>query len=331
MTLYSEYGIIKWVKKMINVIYGEERILMQRKLDALKKEYNCNEENMNYSIYRADEDGMESVYEDLVTPPFLTNKKMVVLKNPYFLTTKKEKKDNTDIDIFSSCMNMESEDIIFIIFHDTHNFDERKKVVKELRKKSNFYEIEKMSHYKLSDTIRKAIKRRDARIDEDALTLLLSRVGTNLTIAITEVDKLCLYTHHISLQDVAMLVTKPLDENVFDLTSAILNKDHKKIFTTYKDLMILNEEPIKLIVLLANQMRLLYQVKLLDRKGYTDKEIAKMLAINPYRLRYIRQEGNHFDSHDLLQSLHALSELDVSIKTGKIDKKQGLELFLIHI
>lgn len=322
---------MKWVKKMIFVIYGEERILMQRKLEALRKEHQCHDDTMNYSVYRADENEMENVYEDLVTPPFFSDKKMVVLKNPYFLTTKKEKKENNDLDIFNRCLELEVEHSILVIYHDTHNFDERKKVVKNLRKKAKFFEIETLNHYTLSDTIRKTIKRREASIDEEALSLLLSRIGTNLTTAIMEVDKLCLFTSHIQVEDVNMLVTKPLEENVFDLTRAILNKEHKKIFSIYRDLMVLNEEPIKLIILLANQMRLLYQVKVLDRKGYTDKEIAKMLAVNPYRLRYIRQEGKDFDSNDLLASLHTLSTLDIDIKTGKVDKKQGLELFLIHI
>ena len=55
------------------------------------------------------------------------------------------------------------------------------------------------------------------------------------------------------------------------------------MMSIYKDLMTINEEPVKLIVLVANSMRLIYQVKLLDRKGYTDQEIAKMLAVNPFR------------------------------------------------
>ena len=74
-------------------------------------------------------------------------------------------------------------------------------------------------------------------------------------------------------------------KNVFDLTTAILSKDKQKMMSIYKDLMTINEEPVKLIVLVANSMRLIYQVKLLDRKGYTDQEIAKMLAVNPFRFK----------------------------------------------
>lgn len=316
---------------MIYVIYGEERLLMDQKLASLKKEYQCNEENMNVSLYRGLEDSMEAVYEDLQTPPFLTDKKMVILRQPYFLTTKKVKKDERDEKIFLECIEKDNEDTVFVIFHDTKDFDERKKIVKALRKKATVFEIDKVNHYKLSDSTRQAVKKRNASIDDDALDLLLSRIGNNLVEMALEVDKLCLYSKHITKDIVDCLVSKPLEENVFDLTSAIVNKDRQKMFATYKDLMVLNEEPIKLIVLLANQMRLLYQVKLLDRKGYTDKEIASILAVNPYRLKYVRKEGKDFDIQELLSCLDALSTLDVSIKTGKIDKKIGLELFMLKI
>ena len=70
--------------EMIIVIYGEESFLMNQKLESLKKDFACNEENMNFSIYRGDEDSIEAVYEDLITPPFFTDKKMVVLKKADF-------------------------------------------------------------------------------------------------------------------------------------------------------------------------------------------------------------------------------------------------------
>ena len=104
-----------------------------------------------------------------------------------------------------------------------------------------------------------------------------------------------------------------------------------KSIAIYKDLIMNNEEPIKLIVLIANSMRLLYQVKLLDRKGYNDREIASMLSLNPYRLKYIRQDGKEYDLNELLSKLDELSKLDVDIKTGKIDRFRGLELFLMRM
>ena len=315
---------------MICLIYGEERFLMEQKLASLKKEYNCNDENMNISVFRGDEDRMKDVYEDLITPPFFTDNKMVILKNPVFLTTKKVKKDDEQLKYFEKCLT-DNQETIFIIYYNGDDFDKRKKVFKQLLASAEVFKYDKVNHYRLSDSTRKAVKRRDATIDDDALELLLKRVDDSLEKVANEVEKLCLYNKHITYDIVDTLVSKPLDENVFDLTSAILQKDRQKMFMIYHDLMILNEEPVKLIVLIANQMRLIYQVKLLDRKGYNDKEIGKILSINPYRLKYLRQEGQDYDLNELLECIDRLSKLDVEIKTGKIDKKVGLELFMVRI
>lgn len=316
---------------MIHLIYGDELLLMEQKLTKMKKEYNCNDENMNYSSYDLTNDTIENVYEDVITLPFFTNNKMIVVKNAIFLTTKKVKKDEHTLQLFEKCLDDIADNIHLVIFICAEKLDERKVIVKKLRKVANVYAINKLNYYKVSDSARQSIKRREAIIDDDALELLLSRTGTNLIDVASEVEKLCLYTKHITYKDVDVLVNKPVDENVFDLTSAILNRHHDKIFNIYKDLMLMNEEPVKLIILIANSMRLIYQVKLLDRKGYTDQEIAKMLGVNPFRLKYVRQEGGSFQIDELLRYLNKLSLLDVKIKTGQVDKKIGLELFMLGI
>ena len=144
-------------------------------------------------------------------------------------------------------------------------------------------------------------------------------------------NKLCLYTKHITVETIDLLVTKQVEENVFELSQAILNKETARSFRIYKDLIMNNEEPVKLIVLIGNAMRLLYQVKLLDRKGYNDREIAQILSMNPYRLKYIRRDGKDFDLKELLAHIDELSQLDIAVKTGKIDKYQGLDRFLMRM
>ena len=73
------------------VIYGEEKLLMEQKLASLKKKYAILEEDMNMMTYWCNETSMSAIIEDALTPPFLTEYKMIVLKNPTFLTTQKQK------------------------------------------------------------------------------------------------------------------------------------------------------------------------------------------------------------------------------------------------
>lgn len=314
------------------VIYGEEKLLMEKKLTKLKKQYKINEENMNLITYWCNETPMSEIIDDALTPPFLSEYKMIVLKNPLFLTTQKQKNvSDEDISLLFDYLTKDNPTTIFVIYHDVKNFDERKKIVKTLRKTVEFYEVGKLDHQQLFKTVHQSIKARNCTIDDDALELFLSRMPNDLLEISQEVNKICLYSSHITRDVIDKLVVKQVEENVFELTKAILNKETGKSIQIYKDLMVNNEEPIKLIVLIASSLRLLYQVKLLDRKGYNDQEIAKMLSLNPYRLRYIRQDGKDYELKELLQKIDELSQLDVQIKTGKIDRFKGLELFLIRI
>jgi DNA polymerase-3 subunit delta len=314
------------------VIYGDEKFIMEQKLNALKKKYDICEENMNIMTYWCHETPMSEIIEDAMTPPFLTEYKMIVLKNPLFLTTQKQKNvSDNDIKLFLDYLSKENPTTLFVIYHDQKNFDERKKVVKTLRKLARFINVEKLDDQQIYKIVHKAIKDRHCEIDNDALELFLSRMSQDLLSISQEVNKICLYSSHITKKDIDVLISKPIEENVFELTKAILNKETGKSIQIYKDLKINNEEPIKLVVLIANSLRLLYQVKLLDRKGYNDAEIGKMLSIKPFRLRYIRQDGKEFELSEILDCINQLSELDIAMKTGKVDRYKGLELFLVRI
>ena len=314
---------------MIYVLYGDEPFLLEQKLKDIKKEYDIHDENMNINVYDGAETSLDQLVEDCNTPPFLTEYKMVLLKNPVFMTTQKSSKEDTTG--LENYIKRPMDSTILVIYHDVKNFDERKKLVKLLKKEAKYLVMDKISDVKLKANVLNSIKKRGARIDEDALELVLSRLPNDLMMISSEIDKLTLYTTHITKEDVDQVVTKPLEENVFELVGAIMKKNQNQAIHIYKDLMVRHEEPVKLIVMIANQMRLLMQVKVLDRKGYNDQEIAKILGVNPFRLRYIRVDAKNYDPGDLMKRLNELSELDIQIKKGLIDKKMGLELFLMKV
>ncbi len=83
--------------------------------------------------------------------------------------------------------------------------------------------------------------------------------------------------------------------------------------------------------MLANQFRLMYQVKGLTKKGYSEKDIAKLLDIHPYRVKLSLGKSKSFSDEKLLSILKQLADLDSDIKKGNIDKNLGLELFILSI
>ena len=314
------------------VLYGDEKLLLKQKLESLKKQYHVSAEEMNLSTYYMSDTSMNDVLDDAMMVPFLSEYKMVVMKEPLFLTSLKQKNvTEAQVKAFMDYLEHDNPSTILVVYHDEHNFDERKKVTKALRKHAQFFEIRKLTDQQLYKTTRKAIQARGSTIDDDALALLLERTGNDLLLVSQEVEKICLYSDHIHKQDVDRLVTPQLEERIYTLTNAIVQHDMDQVFKIYHDRITNKQEPIMLIGAIANSFRQLYQVKMLVRHGYNDQEITRTMNINPRAVYPIRKNAERFELNDLKTYLKRLSDLDRKIKMGLIDKKKGLELFLLEI
>ena len=163
---------------------------------------------------------------------------------------------------------------------------------------------------------------------------MISRVGEDSSLLASEIEKIKIYKNDdktITHDDITNLTTKSLEVNNFKLIDAIINKNKAEAFSLYQDRIKLNEEPIAIIISLANQIRIMYQVKQLYLDGYTENNIANILKIHPYRVKLASQNAKKYDSDILLNYLKQLADLDISIKTGNVDKTLGLELFIIAL
>ena len=80
------------------------------------------------------------------------------------------------------------------------------------------------------------------------------------------------------------------------------------------------EEVFKILISLSNQIRLIYQVKVLRNKP--DSEIAEILNLkNPRQVYAIRQKISSYTKEELLDYLYKLALMDEDLKLGKsIDK-----------
>ena len=169
-------------------------------------------------------------------------------------------------------------------------------------------------------------------MSKNACIKLIERAGSNLSNLISECDKIFLYKadeKNITEEDIENLVFKNIEDNIFELTNAVMNKDKKKIINIYKDLILMGEEEIKLIVMLANQFRMILQVKLMVKNGYKERDMATIIKEHPYRVKLAMQ--SNFKINELENYLIKLEELDYSIKSGKLDKSFGFEMFLLNI
>ena len=75
---------------------------------------------------------------------------------------------------------------------------------------------------------------------------------------------------------------------------------------------------------------LLFQVKRLTNKNKSEQEIAKILEVNPYRVKFTKKKLYNYNEKLILTYIKKLAKIDHDIKLGLMDKKLALELFIIN-
>lgn len=312
------------------ILYGEDSYLLQQELDKILKEHLGKEVELNTTTYSAIQTSMNEILDDAMTIPFFSDTKAIVVQQANFLTASKEVQVDQDMLLNYVSNPLPSTILIFIVEHE--KLDSRKKLVKEMMKYCCTKELKKLDEEGKARFIRQQIKERTIKIEENALTELIHRLPTQLQIIEKELDKLQLYGEKVDLRIVKNIITRPLEDDVFQLVNAVVNKNKKKAFEIWRDLCVLNKEPIAIIGALASQFRFLYQVKALQEQGIRNKnDIASQLKVSSGRVYYALETCRKFNLAAIHEQLHALALLDQKIKSGKIDKKMGFELYLLGI
>lgn len=307
------------------LIYGTDYSLIKREIDNITSGV-TDVVKYDLSVCKVDE-----LLNDASCMSLLGDKKVLIGENAVFLTSNPSNL-NHDLDYLSNYINDSVHNNVVILTVISDKLDERKKIVKLLRQKSKVISKGLIEEKNLPSFVVNEFKENGYKIDFKTANYFVNYVGKNVDILISEIRKMIIYKEedkNILLQDINEISCKGFKDNIFDLTDGIMKKDYKKIFECYNDLIMVGEEPIKIIALLANQFLLTYQVKLLNSNGKTSKEIAEILKVHPYRVK-LALDMDYLISElsDILKKLH---DLDFGIKSGKLDKMFGLENFLLHI
>ncbi len=314
---------------MIYLLYGKELLLIEKKIEEIIKKEHLSEYSINK--YDLENDSLNSIIEDATTISMFGDKKGIVVANSYIFTgTTKKSSIEQNTDLLLSYLDHFNPDTILIFFTLSEKLDERKKITKSIKKVGSVIEIGRNQN--LNAIVKEMFE--NYEIKSNVIQLLIDRVGDNLQILKQECDKIKTYKDKektVTEQDILNLTTKNIDADIFKLIENIVLKRKQIALEAYQEMIKRNEEPIKILILLANQFRIMYQAKELSKKGYTANDIASTLEVHPYRLKLALEKSKDFSSSILLHYLEELADLDSNIKSGIVEKDLALELFILKI
>lgn len=310
----------------IYLIYGDEDYFINSEINNLKEKYK-DYDLINYDMFITN---ISDVIEDASMISLFSTNKLIICANATFLTGLKCEIDHNIDDLLKYLDNSKNYDNILILTVKSDTLDNRKKIVKELNK-CNVIKCNKLKNYELDNFIKDYCKKNGYSIDFDALSLFKEKLDDNLYVITSELDKLFLYKsdNKIIKSDIDIVISRMIKTDIFDLINAIVENRIDDALILYDDLLLINEEEIKLIITLANQFRLIYQVKNMYKMGFSESDIASKLGVHPYRIKLANNININLDK--CIYYLKKLSSLDEDIKLGKIDKKIGFQKFILSL
>ena len=306
---------------MVYLLYGTKDFSIEEEIKKLSKDI----DDMNISKYDLNSDMLSLVLEDAKTISLFGDKKLIIAENANMFTGSTSK----DSELIEEYLNHINENTILILVVHNDKLDTRKKITKQVKKIGKVLEFN--DDLDMTSLVRRLFK--DYNIDYNTIKLFLDRVGNNPLIIQSEINKIKIYkgnNRNITDEDILNLTIKLIEIDIFKLIDYIVKKDKEKALELYCEMLKMNEEPIKIIVILANQFRIMYQSKELLKKGYSEKDIAATLKIHPYRVKLAIQNSRSYTSKTLLKYLNDLADIDIGIKTGTLNKDLALELFILR-
>lgn len=304
------------------LIEGSDYISINNKISEIIKKNNFSDASI--SKYDLSEDLLEEVIEDLNTYGLFSDKKIVIINN----FDKMDPDINRVEELLKYVENSSSLNLLFVV---SDKYDDRKKIIKDLKKKMEFIKVS-------SDPVeftKNCLK--GYKVEDGVITLLVNNTLGDISRLYNECNKLKIYKindKYISKEDVLELAVKKLGDSTditFQFSRSLAEKDKKKALSLYQELLDYQIEALSIIGLLASQFRIMFQVKVLEEENMRNDEIAKTLNEKSYRITKTRELTRYYSKRELLDLMIKLEDIDLKIKTTSVDANTLVQLFILNI
>ena len=279
------------------------------------------------SFYDVEEVPLENALEDLDTYGLFSNQKVIVIQNIESLKQEENKEDILHLLRYISSPNPDN-----LLILEARKLNNTLKFTKELKKVCKTEEIS----IDLTKFIEKEFN--GYKIDSYTIRFLRDICLDDFSKIQNECSKLKEYKADdkvITKKDIEDIVVPKLGDSkdlTFAFSRSIGQRDKKEALKNYQELLSYDIEPISLVGLLASQIRIIYQVKLLEKDHNSNRKIADLLGEkSDYRIQKTRELTPLYSEEDLLFMMQKLSKMDYQMKSEDVDGFHLIEMFILNL
>ncbi len=313
----------------IYIIFGEENhIKDQVKQKLLDKFLKQDRNDFDFMILHGDDCEKTELIEQLETMPFLSKKKIIVLKNFDQLNVEGKKS------LAKYSENPMATSILIIM---TERFDKRISVNKALLKSALTIECKKpYNANQIAGWLRNELKRKNIFMDIKAIDLFANSIDTDFLIAKNELEKLQIWTKNsgtITYDDVKASVGQSRVYNIFELQNHIGNRNLKGAINILENMLYNDDPSIFVVTMLTRFFLILWKIEALRKRNISDSEISSRYLNNIYykfRSDYLSSASN-YSIPKIKKNLSLLLRADSDLKSMNLKENIIMQPLLVKI
>ncbi|MFH1541034.1 MAG: DNA polymerase III subunit delta [Elusimicrobiota bacterium] len=321
----------------IYLFYGNEDYLKYYTINCLEKILiEPSVHDLNYSVFHIHDknekqsnsaQGKNSIFEDAISSansiPFMSDKKMVIVKNIHKLPESQD-------ELFEKYIkNPHTSTCLILVGAD------------KLPKREIFIKIEELfptvNFYNLFDNdiclwIIEYVKTFGKSISSDRANKILKVTGNNLFDIKNETDKLILYVGsktEIETDDIQDCCGYFKENTVFELTSALVEEKIEEAIEVLINLLDSGEDEYMILAYITDRYRKYLRFIEFTENGFNDKEAAIRCGVRFFQNEFIKN-AQKFDNLKINFLLTKILETDVKMKSSS-NSKNHIERLVFDI
>ena len=323
--------------KNLYLFYGPEEYLKRYYLESIENILLKDDFKTLNRIVLDGKVDTSSLIDNCDTLPVFSDKKLVIVKNSGLLKSKKKddeekgKNKGAGDRLLSYLSNIPEHTCL--IFYETE-VDKRMKPVDAIKKSGLIVEFPFQKPPELIKWVIKAFKSQNKDIDTITASQLVDNSEQGMTEILNEINKLVMFLgdrQKVTHADIDKVCTKSIKSKIFDLTDAIAERNGTKAFKLLNDMIAIKEPLPKILFMITRQLRQVLEMKLLTQSGLSVSQAASKMGITPYAAGKISKQTASFTINKLKEVIEENLELDVAIKTGKINDRTAAELIIAKL
>ncbi len=278
-------------------------------------------EHTDMAVERFDGETAETarMRESIQSLPFLTTRKLVVLREP----SKQKLFTETINELLGDVPT--TTDVVIV----EPKLDKRLSYYKTLKQITDFRDFPILDASGLARWSTEYVRQQGGEVSLSDARYLIDRVGVDQLLLQHELDKLMLFDTHITAKTIDQLTDVLPQSTVFELLDAAFAGKTAQALALYAEQRALRVEPQAIVAMLVWQMHILAVVKMAGARSI--EEIAKQAKLNPYVVRKTHGLARCLTLIQIKTMVAELLDLDERLKSSSIDADEAVRSYLLRL